>query len=538
MKSRTASVLAAALVSALLLTAPISSAVAVGTGGVTGTVTRTNGTALVGVTVSVQQLVSGSLSTVATTTTNGSGAFSFTALDPGSYTVKYDPKPSNPAYLAEWWGGSYASANASFFTVANGASSQRSAVLEFGAAVHGTVSGAGVGGTVPLSGVSVRLYDTAQNLVFSTTTDDSGNYRFEGMNTATYVMRFLPAGGTYASEWYPQSASFGRAQQTTFTAGFDVTQNAVLPLASSFSGTMKDKNNNNLTGYVVVYDASGSASSASNLVVTSVPVSGGSFTAYGLVPGQYRLAFTTASLPGYGPTGPAPSVLGYITEWWNSGYSVNTATLAPVANGGGIAYTGFDAVLENPVFADVQDPTSPFYESIEWMYAQNISTGTTQPSGKPLYKPTDSVSRQSMALFLYRLSGASFTPPVTPTFADVPSGASTYTAIEWMASEGISLGTAQPSGKPLFNPTAIVSRQSMAVFLARLAEVDTNAPTTNQVFADVPVSASTATAIEWMYNTGITTGTAQPSGLPLYKPTDPVSRQSMALFLYRFAHNI
>jgi hypothetical protein len=38
-----------------------------------------------------------------------------------------------------------------------------------------------------------------------------------------------------------------------------------------------------------------------------------------------------------------------------------------------------------------------------------------------------------------------------------------------------------------------------------------------------------------MAQTGISTGTGQPSGLPLYKPADPVSRQAMAAFLYRLA---
>ncbi len=37
-----------------------------------------------------------------------------------------------------------------------------------------------------------------------------------------------------------------------------------------------------------------------------------------------------------------------------------------------------------------------------------------------------------------------------------------------------------------------------------------------------------------MKGTGVSTGTAQPGGLPIYKPRDPVSRQAMAAFLQRF----
>ena len=196
----------------------------------------------------------------------------------------------------------------------------------------------------------------------------------------------------------------------------------------------------------------------------------------------------------------------------------------------------FDSRAENSTFADV-DPSSPFYTYVQWMAATGISTGTAQPSGKPLYKPVDAVSRQAMALFVYRLSAATFTPPAVQTFADVPPGSPFYTAVEWMADRGISTGTVQPSGKPLFKPSDPVSRQAMALFLARYDHIDVSTAPTTQSFADVPTNLPNfAAAIGWMKSSGISTGTAQPSGLPLYKPVDPVSRQAMAAFLYRLAH--
>jgi hypothetical protein len=134
--------------------------------------------------------------------------------------------------------------------------------------------------------------------------------------------------------------------------------------------------------------------------------------------------------------------------------------------------SGTNATLEKPRFADVRDPSSSFYPSIEWMFSRGISTGTVEPSGRPLYKPLDAVSRQSMALFMFRLSGetSTFVPPPTDTFADVTAlnNPQFYTAIEWRAANNISRGTAQPSGKPLFKPADPVSRQAMAVFLDRV----------------------------------------------------------------------
>jgi hypothetical protein len=197
---------------------------------------------------------------------------------------------------------------------------------------------------------------------------------------------------------------------------------------------------------------------------------------------------------------------------------------------------GIDVASENPTFADVSDPSYVFYPFIQWMASSGISTGTAQVSGKPLYKPADAVSRQAMASFLFKLSGETFVAPSVSTFADVDPSATFFTAIEWMASKGISTGTPQPSGKPLFKPTDPVSRQAMALFLARYAHTNLTVAPTVQSFADVPLDAAAAAAVKWMKDTGISTGTIQSSGLPLYKPVDPVSRSAMAAFLYRLAH--
>ena len=222
-----------------------------------------------------------------------------------------------------------------------------------------------------------------------------------------------------------------------------------------------------------------------------------------------------------------------------AGIAVNpTTTKVYVANYGS-ANTGYLSVITPTlaaVFADVTDRNNAFFTYIQWMATAGVSAGTSQPSGKPLYNPALPVSRQAMASFLYKLSGETFIPPTVTTFADVDSSATFFTAIEWMASKGISTGTMQSSGKPLFKPTDAVSRQAMALFLARYAHINVTVTPTVQSFADVPLDAAAAAAVKWMKDTGISTGTAQPSGLPLYKPVDPVSRMAMAAFLYRLAH--
>lgn len=207
------------------------------------------------------------------------------------------------------------------------------------------------------------------------------------------------------------------------------------------------------------------------------------------------------------------------------------AILGGLAVATAFATAGSASANDEPTFADVPS-TSSFYTYVEWMAETGISTGTTQPSGKPLYKPSDAVSRQAMSAFLFRLSGDEFTPPIEATFADVPTTSAFFTQVEWMAATGISTGTAQPSGKPLYKPSDAVSRQAMAAFLFRMSG-DIFATPSEASFADVPTTSTFFRQIEWMAAEGISTGTVQPTGKPLYKPSDPVSRQAMAAFLYR-----
>ncbi|RIJ76388.1 peptidase M14 [Nakamurella silvestris] len=124
---------------------------------------------------------------------------------------------------------------------------------------------------------------------------------------------------------------------------------------------------------------------------------------------------------------------------------------------------GWTPVAGTQTFADVP-VTHPFYKEIEWMAFKGLSTGTANPvSGlKPLFKSTDSVSRQAFAAFLFRLAGEpAFS--VGTGFTDVKPSHPFYTEISWLASTGISTGF----GGGLFKPGATVDRQTTAAFLKR-----------------------------------------------------------------------
>jgi uncharacterized protein YkwD len=183
-------------------------------------------------------------------------------------------------------------------------------------------------------------------------------------------------------------------------------------------------------------------------------------------------------------------------------------------------------------FSDVPGEQA-FCTQIEWMATQGISGGFNDGT----FRPTVAVSRQAMAAFLHRFAGE---PEVTLTerfFADVPESHPFFDAIQWMADSGLSTGTAQPGGKPLYNPTAPVSRQAMAAFLFRYAE-EPNVDLDQPFFADVSEVHPFYEAIQWMADSGLSTGTAQPSEKPNYLPVNAVSRQAMAAFLQRYDESV
>ena len=130
-------------------------------------------------------------------------------------------------------------------------------------------------------------------------------------------------------------------------------------------------------------------------------------------------------------------------------------------------YAGSPAVSlpASSPFIDV-DPSHPFYKEIVWLSAQGITNGWTTPSGTE-YRPSQPITRDAMAAFLYRYAGKPASdPPATSPFADVPTDNSFYTEITWLASTGISTGWSVPTGKE-YRPYNNITRDAMAAFLYR-----------------------------------------------------------------------
>jgi hypothetical protein len=87
----------------------------------------------------------------------------------------------------------------------------------------------------------------------------------------------------------------------------------------------------------------------------------------------------------------------------------------------------------------------PFFEEICWMVRDGITTGYLDGT----FKPGAKVSRAAMAAFLYRFEGEpTFLPPGTATFPDVGLSHTFSIEVEWMVSEGITGGYPDNTFRP------------------------------------------------------------------------------------------
>jgi beta-glucanase (GH16 family) len=151
----------------------------------------------------------------ASTTSNGSGAFSFAGLTNGNYVII----PSNPGY---------AFTPASQAVVINGANvtgvSFTAAVAATTYTISGSITPASVG-----SGATVTLSGAASG---STTADSNGNFSFTSLNNGTYTI--TPSSTTATFSPTSQSATISNANATV---SFTATATANVIFYDDFTGT-------------------------------------------------------------------------------------------------------------------------------------------------------------------------------------------------------------------------------------------------------------------------------------------------------------
>ncbi|KAB8288598.1 internalin [Bifidobacterium ramosum] len=192
-------------------------------------------------------------------------------------------------------------------------------------------------------------------------------------------------------------------------------------------------------------------------------------------------------------------------------------------------------------FADVTSKT-PHTEDISWLASTGISTGWTRKDGTREFRGGQSVTRQDMAAFLYRLAGSPDfdASKAKNPFKDVTKKTPHYREILWLASTGISTGWKERNGSYTFRGMDTVKRQDMAAFLHRLADYAQAMPTLGSTisFRDVTSKTAHADDIDWLARTGVTEGWTEKDGSRTFRGMTSVKRQDMAAFLHRMSVNV
>jgi hypothetical protein len=187
---------------------------------------------------------------------------------------------------------------------------------------------------------------------------------------------------------------------------------------------------------------------------------------------------------------------------------------------------GASCLAAPATFVDVPT-TNPFFHYVETVYMNGVTGGCN--SNPLLYCPTNSVTRQQMAVFILKaVHGQAYVPPACAgIFQDVPCSNPYASWIEELAAEGVTGGCATG----MYCPLDPVTRQQMAVFLLKAEHGSGYTPpacSTNP-FPDVACPSTYANWIKQLVAEGITGG----CGGGNYCPTSAVNRAQMAVFLTR-----
>jgi len=431
--------------------------------------------------------------------TDLTGAYSVPGLEPGNYLVETDTTPVGDAYAREYYPDALTITDAVAVPVAGLATAVVDFQLDLAAQLCAQVQD-GFGAVALGAGMSAERVDGRLGTGFWV--DGEGRACYRGMPPGQWRLMFHGAG--YVTEYYDDAATSAGATIVSAAPGQVIALSVTLAWTSGIDGTVTGPGGEPVAGVVVVARAGGDTASA-------VTAADGTYR-LPLPAGAYEVSFT-------------PDDESLEMEWYDDAMTASAADpVTVVAN----QYTsGVDAQLSGQlVFSDVQ-PGSVFYDDISWLVDERITLGYPDgtfrrslpvtreamaaflhrmagggPSAVPgappsfgdvttgnpfhddvawlaqegittgwpdgTFRPSLSVERQAMAAFLYRFAGEpEFTAPSVSPFVDVRPGDPFYREICWLAAEGVSTGTATPSGA-YFKPSAPVERQAMAAFLHRL----------------------------------------------------------------------
>jgi S-layer homology domain len=172
-------------------------------------------------------------------------------------------------------------------------------------------------------------------------------------------------------------------------------------------------------------------------------------------------------------------------------------------------------------FTDVPADAS-YAADVQWL----VDRGITRGSGPGKFSPTKPVTRQQMAVFLYKARNGSASPPGcrTAPYRDVPKSSAYCGSIAWLKAQGITAGGAR------FDPTSSVTREAMAVFVHKLGGGGAASACTRKPAPDVAVRSTYCGSIAALAREGIAPVYSDGS----FRPSKAATRGATATFLRRW----
>ena len=185
-------------------------------------------------------------------------------------------------------------------------------------------------------------------------------------------------------------------------------------------------------------------------------------------------------------------------------------------------------IIMGKTFSDVKD-SDWFYDALMFAYGHGLIVGTsTDPM---MFSPNATTTRGMIVTILYRMAGSPDVSDFPSPFGDVATGTWYTDAVIWAASVGIVSGY---TGGGLYNPNAPITRQDLAVILARYANyMGINLPSARDYAGfidDADIANYAKEAIERFFKAGIVSG--YPDGS--VKPQGEATRAEVAAMLMRF----
>lgn len=238
----------------------------------------------------------------------------------------------------------------------------------------------------------------------------------------------------------------------------------------------------------------------------------------------YRNALTLTSVK---PTRSGYDFLGWATS--------STASSAAYKSGGTYSadkdvtlYAVWKQSTLPPVMicSDVQNPSHPYYNAINWALQNGIAKGYSDGT----FGTDRHCTRGEMMMFIWRYAGKPSPKAASKSpFKDVPTNHVFYNAILWGSQAGITKG--YPDGT--FGINRDVTRGACMMFLWRLKGKPASTPVSASPFKDVPTNHAYYKAILWGSQKKVTTGYTSGDKKGTFGIDESCTRGAIVTFLYR-----